>query len=116
MFIIIFVYIYLFSRFLIDCLNNANCAPGASCNAGVCSCNAGTPVLVGDSASDTTDECVECTATNFGSCHAYDSCDTANNVCVGIVLFLFDIIFIYFDIIFIYSYIHACISKTRLFG
>ena len=67
----------------VDCLDNSGCATGASCNAGVCGCNTGTPVLVGNSASDTSDECVECTASDFGSCEEFDSCDTSNNACVG---------------------------------
>ena len=70
----------------LDCLDNSDCATGASCNAGVCACNVATPVLVGDSASDTSNECVECTSTDFGSCEQYDSCDTSTNVCVGMYL------------------------------
>ena len=50
----------------------------------LCNCNnADTPVLVGDSASDTSNECVECTSTDFGSCGPNDSCELINNVCVG---------------------------------
>ena len=75
--------IILFILLCVDCLDNSDCATGASCNAGVCECNSGTPVLVGNSASDTSDECVECTDSNFGSCLATDVCDTSSNDCVG---------------------------------
>ena len=73
---------------ILDCLSNAECATGASCNAGVCECNSDTPVLTGDSASDIADICVECTATDFGSCDSNDSCDDSTNLCVGECLIL----------------------------
>ena len=67
----------------LDCLDDSDCATAASCNAGVCECNAGVPALIGSSASDTTSTCVECTSSDFGSCEPNDSCDTSTNLCVG---------------------------------
>ena len=72
---------------------DSDCAAGASCAAGVCSCDTETPVLVGDSASDTSSECVECTDSDFGSCESNDSCDTANNVCVGKFIVLINLVY-----------------------
>ena len=96
----------------LDCLDNSDCATGASCDAGVCSCNTGTPVLVGDSASDTSDECVECTSTDFGSCAEFDSCDTSTNLCVGKNNYFFCFLFSFFILIIsicMYAYF-CCIS------
>ena len=78
--------LFCFNLTYLDCLDNTDCATGASCTSNVCGCNAGTPVLVGDSASDTAVECVECTSSNFGSCEPNDSCDTSTNLCVGMYL------------------------------
>ena len=69
--------------FSLDCLNDFDCAFGASCTAGVCGCNAETPVLVGDSASDIADLCVECVSGNSGSCSSIQVCDVSSAVCVG---------------------------------
>ena len=100
---------------LIDCLDNSDCATGASCIGGLCGCNTGTPVLVGDSASDTSDECVECTDSNFGSCEPNDSCDTSTNLCVG-MLFCYILTFVYlFCFIVAYSLMYFTMVEQLIY-
>ena len=85
----------------VDCLSDSDCATGASCAAGVCSCDVETPVLVGDSAADTSATCVPCTGSDSGSCGVFEVCDAPINTCkrmsfIYFISFLFFFFFFFF--------------------
>ena len=70
-------------QFCLDCLSDSDCATGAICLGGECSCNINIPVLVGGIASNTSATCVECSSSDSSECTSIEVCDTVSNICVG---------------------------------
>ena len=70
-------------QFCSDCLSDSDCATGAVCLSGECSCNSNIPVLVGGIASNTSATCVECSSSDSSECTSIEVCDTVSNICVG---------------------------------